>query len=34
MNERPDNYMLVRTTKDIDEAVKQNKLGHCCPVNN
>jgi membrane dipeptidase len=27
MNERPDNYMLVRTTKDIDEAVKQNKLG-------
>ena len=27
MNERPDNYMIVRTTKDIDEAVKQNKLG-------
>lgn len=27
MNERPDNYMIVRTTRDIDEAVKQNKLG-------
>ncbi len=27
MRERPDNYMIVRTTKDIDEAVKQNKLG-------
>lgn len=27
MNERPNNYMLIRTTKDIDEAVKQNKLG-------
>ncbi len=27
MKERPDNYMLIRTTKDIDEAHKQNKLG-------
>ncbi|MFA0049397.1 membrane dipeptidase [Vibrio sp. 10N.261.51.F11] len=27
MKERPDDYMMIRTTKDIDEAVKQNKLG-------
>lgn len=27
INERPDKYKIVRTTKDIDEAVKENKLG-------
>ena len=27
INERPDKYRIVHTTKDIDEAVKENKLG-------
>lgn len=27
INERPDKYKVVRTTKDIDEAIKEKKLG-------
>ncbi|OEF09398.1 dipeptidase [Vibrio genomosp. F10] len=27
MRERPDNYKIIRTTKDIDDAVKEDKLG-------
>ena len=27
INERPDKYKIVRTAKDIDDAIKENKLG-------
>ena len=27
LNERPDNYKIVRTAKEIDEAIKEKKLG-------
>ena len=27
LNERPDKYKIVRTTKDIDDAIKEKKLG-------